>query len=712
MAARWVLRLFTATRRLVFPDKSERDLRDDVEGNVQMLADEHIAAGLSPVEARRRALVEFGGVESVKESVREIRTGVLFEQTLQDLGYALRGLHRTPTFTLTVVMTLGLGLGVNTTVFSIINTALLKPVPYDRPEELVEVGHRTGKGLNEMISHGVSWAEGEHWRAATNVFAGVEKSRRANDMTWREHDEVLHVGAMTSGLPSLLGIAPQAGRMFTRDEADRQDTVLVISDAFWARAFGRAAGVVGATMTLENRAMTIIGVMPPTFRYMTGAGDSRLDAWTGLRERGSIGGTSGIFRLRPGLSIDRALPLAVETAARIQADDPPKEPWTPVLFPFAPERGLQAGFRQQPILFLSFAIAGIVLLVACANITNLLAARGDGRRQELAVRAALGATRGRLSRLLLCEGAVLAGLGGLLALVLAKWTAGAVVELMPSRMSAQFFRVGLPDIDWRVFAFASSATCLVALLSALWPALRGSTIGRFSTLIAGGKVAGVSRDRRRVSFALQAAQIALAMVLATTSALFATSLSRMLSTDLGFDPEGLAYAEVQLPAGFAKSGARNGVLDRLLERVRATPGVQHASIGNSPAITHIGRFVRSGDPELPANRANLKVRYASPGYFETAGIRLVAGRDFTAADTMTSPPVAIIDETGARAAFPGESPLGQTFSSGFGAPSKTIVGVVSSVAGPDFAKPTRTVSMYYAASQDTSVYATFLVRTT
>ena len=711
----WFSRLRSALRRLWTSNDAETDLHDNVRAYADQLTDEYVASGIAPGEARRRALIELGGVASVEESVRSVRSGAALEQWWQDVRYAVRGLRRTPAFTATVIVTLGLGIGVNTSVFTVLNAALLKPVPYGRSEELVDVGHRIRAGTPmETTSFGLSWPEIALWRAESQLFQGAEATGRPTSRNWKERNELIFVSKFTPGLPALLGVSPQAGRVFAAEEVAERAPVILISDDLWSRAFERRADALGATMTLDGAPMTIIGVMPPAFRFGP-AGGGLAVAWVGQDARldptvpGS-GIASPVFRLKAGLSLDAAVPIAQAAAARIQQAMPEREPWTVALSPLASSRASVGGRVRTPLTLL-LAATGLVLLVACANIANLLSARSIGRRHELTLRAALGATRMRLARLLLVEGTVIAIGGSLIAILLASGTLKALMTLMPSRMLLRsgLFSVSLPELDWRVLMFTLGATVLVTMLSALWPAVRGSNVGRLASLAEGGRVSGPTTERRRMSAVLQAVQVALALVLATGAGLFASSFSRVLGADLGFDAEGLSSVSIQLPEATYKSPeSQRRAFDEVIERLRLIRGVQSVAEGNPPPATGGGRFVRSGSKEATGS---LTLRSAGPGYFATAGIRLLAGREFALADTESSMPVAIVDEVGARTLFGGESPLGQRFSYSPYVPELTIIGVVNSVAGSGFATGSDAVGMYLAQRQRSSTTTTLIIRT-
>jgi putative ABC transport system permease protein len=708
----WMSRLLAFLRRLASPRRTEQDLHDDVQEYADLVADELRTAGVSPEEARRQSRIAVGGVEPVKESVRSARTGASLEQAWQDIRYAVRGLSRSPGFASTAILTVGLGIGVNTAVFTVVDSALFKPLPYDRPEELVRLGHRTRPGTpNESTRLAISWSELAAWRAERAIFQGVEASFGGRARQWRERNESIIVSEFTSGMPAMLGVAPIRGRVFTETEAAEAAPVVIIAESLWTRAFGRRSDIVGATMTIDSRVLTIIGVMPAAFRFGP-AGYGTSMAWTGLSERAAdpVGSapvtTSPWLRLRTGLTLDRARELAAVVAARMQAASPSKVPWTPHLMPIGDAR---SGLQAKPQMLMLLATAGLVLLVACVSVANLLLTRGDSRRQELAMRTALGASRGRLMRLLLTEGVVLASLGGVVAVAMATWTSNIVTALMPSEMQRRMFQVSTPDLDWRVLTFALVATMMVAALSAVWPAVSGSRVGLRASIGGGGQIAGPAPDRRRSRGALQAVQVAMAFLLAVIAGLFATSLATMLTRDLGFESDRVGGIRFALPEDrYPTREAQRIAVEEALTRVRVLPGVMAAAIGPSPASTMFGRMVLPGAVE---SSADLAVRTVGRDYFETAGIRLIAGRDFSPGDVPGSPRVAIIDQAGARRLFGSEAAaLGRRFSDTPLRREVTIVGVVASVPASDFVTRPERIGVYLAESQDTP-HTYFIVRT-
>jgi len=696
----WVSRLLSFLRRRVHSRRAERDLHNDVEAFADLLADDLEAKGLKAEEAKRRARAALGGVEPVKDGVRSIRAGAWLEQAWRDVRYAWRGLARSPAFTGTALLTVALGLGVNVTVFTIIDATLFKPLPYERPHELVRF--HQGQGISPPVRF--TWTEVLAWRNEQRLFAGVEVSVGGYWWDWLERDRSVIVSGFSPGLPTLLGVSPSLGRVFTLDEAEADVPVIVIADVLWRQAFGRDPDVLGTTMTLDGLARTVIGVMPPGFRYGPGGGGV-LEAWVPLPERPIPGMSitnrlSPIFRLQPDLPLDAAEAGAQAVAARLQADVPPERRRSPHLMPFTDARlmGLtetMPGGRASMVMLL--AAAGLVLLVACASVAGLLLTRGEGRRQELALRTALGASRGRLARLLLAEGALVAVLGGSAAVLAARWTTAATVRLMPADMQQRMFTASEAVVDARVMAFGLIAVGLVTAIASFWPAVAGSRVDLRARFGAGDQVTGDQAGKRHAGRVLLGAQVALALLLAITASLFSASFARMLTEDLGYDHRGLGVVSFSLPDGkYEDDEAARGAIGRLLDVVRNIPGVRHAAIGSPPGERMTSELIPAGATEPIAATDE---RIVGPGYLETTGIPLIAGRDFAASDQRGAPRVALIDDSGARSIFSDASPIGQRIRFHASVPEATIVGVVGSVAATDFTQGRDLPGVYYPEAQ-------------
>jgi predicted permease len=674
-------------RRWRSPASSERDLHDEIESVAEMLADEKRAAGLSDEDARRHARAEIGGVAQVQEAVRQGRAGALIEQTWQDVRYGVRGLGRAPGFTAIAVLTLGLAMGLNTAAFSVADAAVFRPLPYDRPDSLVyihQVQAGDAPGAAALSGAFMTRPEMASWLEPPGLFTSAAAYNLTYaDTEWREQGRVIHVGHLSADMPALLGVSPLAGRTLTRDEADSAAPVLLLSEDTWRRDFNRAASAIGARVTLDDTPYTVIGVMPRAFRYGPG-GDGRFDAWTGLPANvGEAGSPPGslipVFRLEPGLTIETANRIATSVASRWQ--EGLDSPWTPRLITLGDDRSarLDSTHRRAWLLLM---MCGMVLTIACANVANLLAARSDRRWNELAMRSALGATRARIVRLLLTEGALIATLASGVALACASGLIDALFLLMPPLERQRMFEAGVPAIDSRVLGYSLLVGALVALLASVWSARRGAG----ATMAP--RVADGTPDRRWATAVMQTAQIGLALMLVTGASLTAASFSRTVNHDLGFRPDGLGWLVVEPPANrFPTPEARGLEFERILERIRHLDGVSSAAFGQPP-LQPVGNYLfRAGAPAGDVSRAMIDVRLRiGAGYFATVGMTLIAGRDFGPEDAATSTPVAIIDEDTARRLFGDASPIGQRVqrSPRPGTPQFTIVGVVNTASTSRF----------------------------
>ena len=707
-------------RRWVSRDRAERELHDEIQSYAELRAAELRAAGVPDAEARRRARIELGGIAQVEESVRQSRSGALAEQTLHDIRYALRGLRRTPGFTVTAALSLGLGIGVNVAVFSVANATLLKGMPYDHPEELVTMAHEfKAPSVQNIRMVGFTWPEVQEWRAERHIFSGVEAFRSGEAMQWREGATALSVWRLTAGLPALLGVEPAMGRTFSKEEADRQAPVVMISDAVWATRFGRQVDVVGRVLTLDDLRYEVIGVMPPAFRYGPGGGGGAV-AWLPLAERFDPTAprsrrASPIFRLRSGVSVAEANRLAGAVGERMQRLQPDAQSWSPLIKPYGDALESARAAAWSPLTLLLLATSA-VLLVVCANVANLLTARAVSRGAEMTMRVALGATRRRLARLLFAEVGVIVLIGACTAVVFAWGALRVAMSIMPERLRASLFTIALPMIDWRVAGFGAGVLVLAGVVSGLWPAMRGARLA-----VGVGRPVGHSPRGRRMSAVLQAAQISLAVVLVTVAGLFANSLARTVNTDLGFDPAGLTVTIVQLPSSYSTADARRVTFDAIVDRVRSVPGVGHAAIGDPPSVGGWTEFV--SDDDAQGRRAVESMRTVDGAYLDTVGVTLEAGRNFGPADSSGSEPVVLIDEKAARDLFAGESPLGRrirytakTFNpdivnvDGPPGPWRRVVGVVSSVVGADFTTRRPRGAVYVPRAQNMSQGAALLVR--
>jgi len=684
--------LKTALRALLRRSRAERELDDELRYHIERQAEQNIRLGMSPEEARQAALKSFGGVEQAKERSRDARGMRWLEDLWQDLRYGARTLLKAPNITLTALITLSLGIGANTAIFSVVNAALLKPLPYAEPERLVMVyGEFPALKTNQMRLSRPEYTDFQQQTrsfAASGVFDGTGSANLAPH--GGGEPERVERGMVTPEIFAVLQAAPLLGRVFAPEEAQAgRDDVVLLSHGFWQRRYAGKADAVGQKLTISGRSHTIIGVMPPGFAF-----PPKAEIWQPLwfpkehydPQRRGARGLEVLARLKPGVSSVEAqaeldwlgAQLTAQYPQNYGADRRYRMIVTPLLEDFVGE--------LKPALLLLAGAVGFVLLIACANVANLLLARAATRRQEMAVRLALGAGRGRLMRQLLTESVLLAGAGGAAGLLLATWGVQLLLRFAPDNLP----RLGAVDLDGRVLAFTALASLLTGVIFGLAPALHAARADVNEALRESGRTgAGARRQRLRNAFVV--AEIALALVLLAGAGLTLKSFWRLQAVEPGFNSDGVLTMRMLLPfTTHPQTSQRAAFFRQVLERLRAIPGVAAAGAvsripmapGNNSG-TMTGENSAAGASMNPnAPQAETEMRWASPEYFQTMGIALLRGRDFNGADVEGTLPVAIVDESFARHFYPNEDPIGKRIKRGgphSARPWKTIVGVVRSV---------------------------------
>ena len=591
----------------------------------------------------------------------------------QDVRYAVRMLTRTPGFTVIAVLTLALGIGANTAIFTIVNTLLLRPLPYAAPERLVMVWQdmrARGGPADEWASPG-NYVD---WSRDTTVFDGV-----AAIGGWRP---TLTGGAEPEPIPgeqvtyeyfSVLGVSPAIGRAFRiEDDVPNAARVAIIGDGLWKRRFGGDPSIVGRTVSLSGDPHEIIGVLPPGFRPIVASQSGEI--WRPLRinranpARGAII-YRAIGRLKNGLSLDRAQAAATALARRLEAAHP--EANEKVGFNLQPLHDRVVGDIRPGLLALLGAVA-FVLLIACANIANLLLARGSSRTRELAVRVALGAARVRVIRQLLTESVLLATLGGAAGLLLGVWAVAGLVAIAPANAP----RVGEVGLDRTVFAFAALMTLVTGVLFGLAPAMQSSRAQVTDSLKEGGR-GSVTLPGRALRRSLIVAEVALSLMLLTGGGLLVQTFLRLQAADLGFDTRNVLVGLVNPPRATYDTPAKHvAFYDQVYERAKALPGVEKAALvsvlplgGDSDMSFEIeGRPL----PRSPSETPVTWYRLVTASYFDTVGMQIRRGRGF---ESREAAPSIIVNESMAKKFFPGEDALGRRLRFG-DSPWFTIVGIV------------------------------------
>jgi putative ABC transport system permease protein len=599
-------------------------------------------------------------------------------QMFQDVRYAVRVLRKSPTFAIVAVLTLALGIGANTAIFTVVNALLLRPLPYRNADRLVTVWQdmrARGGPADEWATPG-NYAD---WRSENALFEeiAVVTGWRPTLIGQGEPEPIAGEQASHEYF-SVLGVVPALGRTFrAEDDVPNAPRVVMISDGIWRRHFGGAPDVIGRTVALSGQPHEIIGVLPAGFRPIVSAS---AELWRPLRlntvtpSRGAVV-LRAVARLPGGLTIERAQAAATVLARRLEAQHPDFNEKTGINLIDLRERVV--GDIKTGLLVLLGAVA-FVLLIACANIANLVMARASGRSRELAVRVALGAGKGRLVRQLLTESLLLAVLGGGTGLVLGWWAVDGLVAIAPARAP----RITEVRLDLTVFLFAGLLSVVTGVLFGLMPAIHSSRRNIVQPLkdAARGNVVAAGRRFRR---ALIAAEVALALVLLTGGGLLLQTFVHLRATNLGFDPGNVLVGSVNPPGagGYDTREKHRAFYDQLLERARALPGVRRAALasvlplgGDSDMSFEIeGRPVPSSASRTPATW----YRLVSAEYFETMGVRMASGRSL--ADQPATPSV-VVNETFARTFFPGQEPLGKRVRFGDDkSPWFTIVGVSADV---------------------------------
>jgi putative ABC transport system permease protein len=607
---------------------------------------------------------------------------------LQDLRFAARMLGKSPAFTTIAVITLALGIGANAALFSVIDAVLLKPLPFNDPARLVAV-HTID--LKDNRPDEVSYPNFLDWNAQSHAFEGLSVWHVTNFIyTGGPQAEYLTGGVVSGNLFSLLGVSPVLGRGFTPDEGNLNSTSLpvVLSHRLWQSRFGSDPNMIGRAIALDRRSFNVVGVMPADFQFPVQG--HPVDLWTtiandmeGKTPMPTQRGTAYlevIGRLKPQVSLEQAQRDMSAIQERLNKQYPENNRHGITI---NPEINEIVGDMHDPLLVL-FGSVGFVLLIACANVANLLLARATSRNKEVAIRTALGATRWNLTRQLLTESVLLSLCGAVLGLVLANWAIRAVLKVAPAGLP----RLESVTLDWRVLGFTMLIAVATGILFGLAPVWQISKRQMSGPLNEGGRSGTEGLHRSRVRGALVVTEVMLALMLLVGAGLLLRSLSHLRKVNPGFAADHVETFAVTLDSRKYTRPQRVEFCSRLLEKIRQLPGVRAASaIFGLPLQSQVGiysTFEIEGHPTAPSERPQTGYRLIASDYFHTMRIPLVKGRDFGPFDTAESKPVAIISETMARRFFPGEEPVGKRFRPDVAigvedAPMREIVGVAGDV---------------------------------
>jgi putative ABC transport system permease protein len=691
-----------------FRPNVDAEVNEEFGFHLEAEIEELVAAGMTPEAARAEALRRFGDVAYFKarcrrsdqrRSARE-RARELFDVLRQDIRYTFRTLLRQPGFALVAIVTLGLGIGANTAIFSVVNGVLLSPLPYREPERLVMLWE-TLKDMPQIL---VSYPDYLDWRQRAKRFEDIAiySVGKRYTLTGSGEPENVQGGLASGNLFSLLGVRPALGRLLLPSDDQRSaPPAVVLSDGFWRRRYGADTASVGKTIVLDGGVYTIVGVLPSSFQL------NRSDLWLPVAPfssspsfaRNSHPGLLGMGRLKPGVTLEEMRADLAEVARQIRTEYP--EDAAGVGADGLPLSEM-ATRRIKPVLvMLAFAV-GLVLLLACANVANLLLGRAATRQKEFALRIAIGAGRLRLVRQLVTESVLLGLIGGALGIGLA-WSG---VKLLLSLKPTGVPRLSEIHIDGTTLFFAFGVSILTGILFGVFPALQSTRSEPLADLRESGRTSTAGVGRLRLRAGLTVAEVAFALMLLVGAGLLVKSFVRLAGVDTGVDPRGVTAGQVLLPERSYPTEARQlAFFDRLLARVKALPGISGAALSTdlpTSAGWQFGVAFEGLPPVEAAARPMLNGVVVTPDYFATLGLRQVAGRGLLATDGPSQPKVVVVSEAVAKKFYGNQSPVGRRFKQGSldsDQPWLTIVGVVGEVKNDGIATLEPRGTLYFPLAQ-------------
>jgi len=699
-----------------------REIDEEMRFHLDMRADENVRRGMSPEDARREAERRFGRLTRIKEMGYEVRGGGFVETLWQDLRYGVRMLLKHPGFTFIAVLTLALGIGVNTALFSVVNAVLLRPLPYAEPERLVQLYEANAQQGFDRFAF--SLANFVDHRDQQSGFEQMAAYHRWNaNLTGAGEPERVQVAIVSANFLPLLRVQPLLGRGFlTEEETPGKDNVAVLSYGLWQRRFGADPGVLNKSVNLSGYVCTVVGVLPADFQFPDPFGRNPLSEAApkvdllapiaydpkNLGDRGSHF-LQVLARLQPGVELAQAQTELRAIAGRLEQQYPDRNKgWTVNVFALQDE----VVRTVRPALLLLLAAVAFVLLIACANVSNLLLARAAARQKEMAIRLALGAPRARLLRLLLTESLLLALAGGAAGLALAYWAMRAFISFSPANVP----RTDEIRLDGMALLFTFSITLLTSVAFGLLPTLRASKAGVHTTLKKGGRQAGNRGGRPRTRGLLVVAEVALSLLLLIGAGLMIRTFISFQRVDPGFRTDNLLTMKLALPfKKYPQPHQQVAFYRQVIERVRALPGVQEVGAVSDLPLVEGGffAFIIEGRASASAQDDPSAVwRAITPDYFRTMGMRLRRGREFTEQDQPGAVEVIVINETMAASFWPGEDPIGKRIQiyDSQPMPWREIVGVVNDTKEAGLGAPTRP-EIYVPFSQRPRTAMTLIAHT-
>ena len=685
----WLQQFFHRVTSVFRREKLDQELAAELAAHLDLAIEENLQRGLPPEEARRQALIRFGGKQQAIEQHRDARGLPGLEILFQDLRYAVRALFKNPGFTIAVVVTLALGIAVNATMFSLVSAFLLRRPVVHEPDRVAVITSINPAPLFLPDTNPVSAPNYFAWREANDVFsdASAADENRSVSLTAQGKPESLPAAAVSSNYFNVLGVAAHLGRTFSEGEDQPgRGHVVILSHELWERRFGSNSSVIGSTVRLNRENYVVIGVMPASFRLLGFTPQLWTPLTLTLADRAAAARKDRnlyVFaRLKPDVSVEQARLEIINLADRSEQDFPDTEKGWGAAVRTLPDF-LVYNFSIRNGLAIMMTAVGFVLMMACANVAGLLLARATGRQKELGIRIALGAGRLRIIRQLLTEGLLNALIGGGVALVLAYWG----INFIGTKMTFNQAISAVPlTLDRNVLLFTLSVSLFSAVLCSLAPALRASRTDINTILKAEGRGASAGRSHSRLRTILVTGEIALALFLLIGTGLLIRGIYLIEHQNLGFQPDHLLTAGLTLDSARYKDPAQQTSFVRdITSRLQHIPGASAVAVASDLPATGPNTVTVQikGEPDLPGNQAlNTRNVVVSPGYFSTAEIPVLRGRTFTDMDNATAPPVIVVNQEFVHRLLHDQEPLGKQLRLGVSGPAPKwceIVGVVANV---------------------------------
>jgi putative ABC transport system permease protein len=679
----WLFTIPLRLRSLFRRAQADQELDDELRDHLKQATEQYVAKGMAPGQAQRRARLDLGGIEQTKEQCRDTRRVNRIQDLMQDLHFGLRLLRKNPGFTSIAVLTLALAIGANTAIFSAVYAVLIKPLPFKNADRLVFILKKTPpRGWSR---NPISAAEILGWRNQTEAFedfaAYTESSCVLTGAGEAEEDPC---ETITSNLFPLLGVAPYRGRSFTSEEDKAwAPRAVILGYGLWQRRFGGDENVIGRSITLNGVSHTVVGVMPANLSHLYASPYGSVPGmWVsgiGLAAEHTSNDYFGVARLKPGATLAQASMQMDTVSMGLEKVYPDLHGWRAQVMSFR----TNSSADTRPALLVLIAATTFVLLIACANIANLLLARGAGRANEFAIRNALGASQGRLVWQLLTESGVVCFAGAIIGVLLASGLCKGLAGLAPDTLLRAAPDLAAGTANVRVLGFAMLTLIATTFLFGLAPALQSAKPKVIETLKEAGRSSLQSPQSRRFRSALVVSEIALALVLLVGAGLMVRTLAELIHVNLGFNPKNILTLHAPLSGDrYREPRSRAQFWEHVVARVEALPGVEAASVSRGLPITGwAGQFFTTAEnPNPPAGQvpdANYVI--VGPDYFRTMQIPMRRGRGFNDHDTQSAERVVIVNEKLARTSWPGQDPLGKQLRVGDDAPWLSVIGVAGDV---------------------------------